>query len=396
LKLITTDPKNPEFSLVLGGPLYQAFRKAHLSGAALELLHRRVLFMALFSWLPLLFLSVIESHARSGLKIPFLYDVEAHARFLLALPALVIAEVTVHIRLSPVIRFFVTRQIVVEKDLPDFNAAVESTLRFRNSKVVELILAVLVFSLGPFVWRQSHMGDGSATWFAQPDATGLHLTLAGYWYAYVSTPIFQFVLLRWYLRLAIWFRLLWRISKLDLHLSASHPDRTGGIGFLGKGTYAFGPILFAQGTLLSGLIATRVLYEGKSLQSFQVDALGLILAVLLVILTPLLIFVPLLDRTQRKGVAEFGSLAQRYTRGFERKWLHGDTPDNSELLGSADIQSLADLGNSYSVVSEMRILPFTWQDAVRLAAATAAPLVPLGLTVFSVEELLSRLIKIML
>jgi hypothetical protein len=396
LKEIPTDPKHPEFSLVLGGPLYQLYRKAHLSGPTLELLYRRVLVISLLAWLPLFILSLIEAHSQFGLKIPFIRDVEAHARFLLALPALVIAEVTVHVRLSPMIHHFVSRQIVVEKDLPAFNKAVNSTLRLRNSVAIELILAILVFGLGPFVWHQSHAGDGAATWYALTDRTGQHLTLAGYWYAYVSTPIFQFILLRWYLRIAIWLRLLWRISRLNLHLSATHPDRAGGLGFLGKGTYAFGPILFAQGTLLSGLIATRVLYQGATLQSFQVDAIVLILAVLLVILTPLLIFMPLMDRTQRKGFADFGLLAQRYAHAFEKKWLQGDTPANSELLGSADVQSLADLANSYSVVNEMSIIPFTWQDALRLALATAVPLLPLALTVFSVEELMTRLIEIML
>jgi hypothetical protein len=239
------------------------------------------------------------------------------------------------------IRHFINRQIIVEKDMPAFNKAIDSTLRLRNSIAVELLLAVFVFTVGSLFWRQSHLGDGAATWYSQSDHTGRHLTLAGYWYGYVSTPIFQFILLRWYLRIAIWFRLLWRISRLNLRLSATHPDRTGGLGFLGKGTYAFGPILFAQGTLLSGMIATRVLYQGETLQSFQVEAIGLILAVVLVILTPLLIFVPLLDRTQRKGAADFGFLAQRYALGFERKWLHGDTPDNTELMGSAGIQALA-------------------------------------------------------
>jgi hypothetical protein len=396
LKEIPTDPKHPDFSLVLGGPLYQLYRKSHLSGPALELLKRRVLFMSVVSWLPLLILSTLESHGRSGLKIPFLYDVEAHARFLLALPALVIAEVTVHVRLSPTIRHFVNRQIVTEKDLPAFNKAVHSTLRLRNSLALEVVLAILVFGVGPLVWWQSHAGDGAATWYSFSDRTGQHLTLAGYWYAYVSTPIFQFILLRWYVRIAIWLRLLWQISRLNLHLTAIHPDRAGGLGFLGKGTYAFGPILFAQGTLLSGLIATRVLYQGARLQSFQVDAIVLILAVLLVILMPLLIFMPVMDRTQRKGFADFGLLAQRYAHGFEKKWLQGDTPANSELMGSADVQSLADLANSYSVVNEMNIIPFTWQDALRLAVATAVPLIPLAFTVFSVEELLSRLVEIML
>jgi hypothetical protein len=396
LKVVPTDPKHQEFSLVLGGPLFQIFRKLYLSGPALELLHRRVLFIALLAWLPLLILSTLESNARFGLRVPFLYDVEAHARFLIALPALIIAEVTVHVRLSPMIRHFVDRQIVTEKDMPAFQKAVDSALRLRNSRAMELILAILVFGLGSFIWQRTHTGDGSATWYGQSNSLRQQLTMAGYWYAYVSTPIFQFILLRWYMRIAIWLGLLWRISRLNLRLSAAHPDRTGGLSFLGRGTYAFGPILFAQGTLLSGLIATRVLYQGATLQSFQNDVIILILALLLVILTPLLIFMPLLDRTKRKGAAEFGSLAQRYVLGFEKKWLHGDTPDNSELLGSADVQSLADLTNSFSVVNEMHVIPFTWQDAVRLAVAIVAPMVPLVLTILSAEEVLGRLIQILL
>src|SRR5664279_1124262 len=81
-----------------------------------------------------------------------------------------------------------------------------------------------------------------------------------YWYEIVSIPIFQFVLLRWYLRFFIWFQFLWQVSKLDLHLIPTHPDRAGGLAFLGKSSYAFSPILFAQGALLAGVIASRVLY----------------------------------------------------------------------------------------------------------------------------------------
>ena len=65
-----------------------------------------------------------------------------------------------------------------------------------------------------------------------------------------------------------------------------------------------------------------------------------------------------------------------------------------EFLGSADIQSLADLGNSYAVVREMGVIPFGVSDVTRLVAATAVPLLPLGLAVFSLEELVVRLAKV--
>lgn len=73
-----------------------------------------------------------------------------------------------------------------------------------------------------------------------PEGTQLHLTYAGYWHAFVSIPIFQFILVRWYLRLFIWFQFLWRVSRLNLRLIATHPDRAAGIGFLAASPLPFG------------------------------------------------------------------------------------------------------------------------------------------------------------
>jgi hypothetical protein len=66
--------------------------------------------------------------------------------------------------------------------------------------------------------------------------------------------------------------------------------------------------------------------------------------------------------------------------GGQEKWILGSVPETNELLGTGDLQSLADLGNSYSVVREMRVVPFGLENMARLAAATAAPLLPLTLT----------------
>ena len=384
-----------DFSLVLGGPLFQLYRRLHLSGAALEFLQRRVLTITLFVWLPLLFLSELEGHAiGGGVKIPFLHDIEANARFLVALPALIIAEVVVNRRISPLIRRFVERRIVVSKDLVAFDAAVNSALRGRDSNIVEGTLLVLVYTLGLWIWR-SQIAPGVSTWYAVPDAKHLNLTVAGYWYVFVSVPFFQFLLLRWYMRLVLWFRLLWQISKLSLHLTAAHPDRAGGIGFLGSGSYGFGPMLFAEGTLLAGLIASRVLNEGRSLLSFKMEAAGYVGFFVLVILGPLVMFTPELDGALRKGSTEYGLLANHYVFGFEEKWIRGGVPEARELLGAADLQSLADLGNSYAMVRQMRIVPFSLNDVTRLAVLTASPLLPLMLTVLPPQELLSSLLKVL-
>jgi hypothetical protein len=363
----------PKFSLVVGGLFFQTLRRVHLSGDALEFLRRRVVAITLFTWLPLLMLSAIDGNLRDGaIKIPFLYDVAVHVRFLIALPLLMVAEVFVHERISPVIDWFVDRRIVSTKDLPVFSDAVRFTTRACNSIVLEWVLLGLVYTLGIWLWRDE-LAVKAATWYARPAAGSIHLTLAGSWYAVISIPFFQFILLRWYVRMVLWFQLLWRISRLKLNLAAAHPDRAGGIGFLGDSAYAFSPILFAQGVLLSGLIANRVLREGQSVMAFKMEAAGLVCVLVLFVLGPLVMFTRQLDRAKREGAAEWGLLAARSLFTSQEKWPEGD---------------------GYAVASRMRLVPFGGDDVLRLVAVTIVPLLPLALTMFSLQDLLTRLLKI--
>ena len=80
----------------------------------------------------------------------------------------------------------------------------------------------------------------------------INLSMAGWWHALVSVPMFQFLLLRWYFRVFIWARFLWRMSRINLKLVPTHPDRVGGLGFLTNVVYAFTPVLLAHGVLLVG------------------------------------------------------------------------------------------------------------------------------------------------
>jgi hypothetical protein len=383
-----------DFSLVMGGPIFQLFRRSHLAGEGLELLHRRLLIITLVAWLPLLLLATLGSSAGTAGRVSFFHDIEVHVRFLVALPVLVAAELIVHSRIRPVVRRFVERRIVLPQDLPRFHNAIESAIRLRNSIRVEVGLLLFVYTFGLWLWH-GRVAINVSTWYAMPGGRW-HLTPAGYWYVFISIPILQFILLRWYLRLFIWFRFLWHVSKLNLNLIPTHPDRSAGLAFLGKSAYAFGPILFAQGAMLAGLVASRVLYRGESLLSFKLQIGGFIVFFVVAILGPLLMFTPRMTRAKRKGLADYGLLAQRYVESFEQKWVLRDPAASEELLGAADIQSLADLGNSYALVRDMRSVPFGLEDVSRLAAATAAPLLPLLFTIFSPEELIMRVIKVVL
>ena len=389
----TLEVHDHDFSLVLGGPLYQLFQRAHLSGPALEQLARRIWVITLVAWLPLLVLCIATGRAVGPPSaLPFLRDIETQVRLLVALPLLIAAELVVHGRTRSVVAEFLARGIVRPADLPRFDANIASAMRLRNSIPLEVLLLVLVATVGHWVWR-STIAFGASSWYATPVDGHMELTSAGIWYAVFALPVTQFMLLRWYFRLLIWFRFLWKTSRMELHLVPTHPDRAAGLSFLGKSTYAFGPLLFAQGALLAGIIATRVLYGGQSLLSFKMDVVGLIGFFVLFLLGPLMVFTPLLSQAKRTGLAAYGKLASEYVTAFEQKWLQSARGEE-QLLGTADIQSLSDLGQSYSIIREMSLVPFGLQDISRLALATAVPLLPLTLTIFSLEELVTRLLKI--
>jgi hypothetical protein len=389
---ITTTLEPQDFSLVLGGPLFQLLRRTHLSGDALQLARRRTLAFVGLSWLPLLVLSLLEGHAVDGtLAVPFLMDVDVNIRFLVAMPLLIAEEVLVHQRMRLIVRQFLERNLIPEGALPRFEAAVTSAYRLRNSILAEVLLIAFVYIVGiTLVWRH-YVALSTATWYAAPSAEGLKLSLTGTWYTWVSLPLYQFLLLRWYFRVFIWARFLWHVSSIDLSLIPTHPDRVGGLGFLSSVAVAFTPLALAHGAMLAGFIADRIFFMGAALPQFKVE-LGVLVAFLMcLVFGPFLVFSPQLAFAKRVGLREYGTLAERYVREFDAKWLRGGAAAAEPLIGSADIQSLADLGNSFEVVRSMRLTPITRDAVLRLAGATIAPVAPLALTMMSLEELLKRL-----
>jgi hypothetical protein len=337
-------------------------------------------------------LSLTQGHFLGGAKLTFFPDIETHIRFLVSLPVLILAEMIVHQRIRPVVKGFVERRVVAPEELPKFYAAIDSAMRIRNSVIVEVVLLILVYTVGTWIWRHQ-VALEVASWYASPHGGQMHLTLAGYWFAFVSVPVFQFILLRWYMRILIWFWFLLRVSRLTLHLVPAHPDRAGGLGFLGTYSFALAPLLFAQGALLAGQIASRIFYNGQSLLAFKMTIAGFVVFFVVVVLAPLFLFTPQLARARIAGLAEYGALASTYVMDFDQKWLRNKV-NAEQLLGTADIQSLADLGNSFAVIREMRPIPFSTNDVVRLLVATVAPLVPLLLTIMPLERLVTQVVKI--
>jgi hypothetical protein len=381
----------PDFSVVLGGPGYRWLRRSHLAGSRPQLLRRLAAISILVCWVPLALLSLAQGHFLGGVKLFFLHDIETHVRFLVSLPVLILTEVIVRERILPVLRNFVERQVVTPEELPKFYAAINFATRVHNSGIADIALLVLVFTAGTWIWRFQIVPD-VASWYAYSQGGQVHLTMAGYWLAFVSVPLFQFILLRWYVRYLIWFWFVLRVSHLKLHLPALHPDGAGGLGFLGETSLAFAPLLFAHSALLAGQIASRILYTGGTLRASERTIVGYAVFSIVAAVAPLLSFTTKLIRAKLRGLEKYGAFASSYVMDFDQKWLRGKVNDEP-ALGTGDIQSLADLGNSFSAARGMRPLPIATDEIVLLVVVTVIPFLPLLLTIMPLDELLAQAFK---
>lgn len=384
-----------EFSPFLGGPLYQLLIRLRLIKPPLDRLRWRLIVITAIVWAPLFVLTLLDGRFLAGVKVPFLRDFEVQARLLAAIPLLIAAEVVIHARTTAMIRQFRGRQIVTDALEARFQEITASTMRIRNSIPLEIGIAVFVVVIGRLTW-QGLTALESDTWYAAMVAGTRTNTPAGIWYQFVSIPISQFIWLRWIVRLALWWRFLWQVSRLELNLVPTHPDRCCGLGFLDGTAFAMAPFLLAHSALLSGYLGNRILWEGAKLPDYYPEIGALAVFLFAVTLGPLCVFTPGLLRARLQGLARYGTLASEYVNAFDRKWIRGERPADELLVGTADIQSLADLGNSFSVVQAIIPFPFGRSTLVGLVVFIALPLLPLALTMFSLKELLTRLLQIVL
>jgi hypothetical protein len=268
---------------------------------------------------------------------------------------------------------------------PRLRQALISAAWWRDTWIVEAALALITILLIVEGVRFDLPGT-LTTWRQTADG---ERTLAGWWYGLVSLPWFQFLTWRWIARLLIWSQLLWRISRLELHLIPTHPDRAGGLAPLAWPHESLAWFSFAMSAILVGTFAEEVMQGQRDVHDALMPLAVVVLSSTFVAVAPLLLFFPNLFQSKHRGEHDYGILAATYTRAFDRKWVRGES-GNDHLLGSPDIQSLADMASSFDVVHGMRVVPFSRGQLLQLGAAALAPAAPLVLFVIPLNELLIR------
>lgn len=381
--MIKEDDRIPELSL-LGGPLHRLGCRLGLVRAGTNTF-RLGLALSLLSWGVLMALSLLEGLGR---KVFSLSMIGGHVRLLAAVPLFFICEAMVVPLMAEFVRNIVRSRVVPQDALPSLESEIVRVTRWQDSWLPEAICLLLAVLL-PLIGTQLKNLSGAPAAF-NPGLSVAGGFLSGGWYWLVCLPLFRFLMFRWFWRLSIWWYFLWRVSKLELNLVPTHPDGAAGLGYMEIVQTHFTPLVLAISAVQSASFA-----EGLSAgtMSFEVvyPALTFILVFAAVLfLGPLFIFTPRLWACRVKGLSDYMTFAAHYVNNFDRKWLSANAVPEERLLGTPDLQSLADLGNSINMVRNMRWVPLSTRLAAYLAIAALAPALPLLLLKYPVAELAQK------
>jgi len=327
--------------------------------------------------------------------VPFLRDPTVYTRYLAALPLLVLAEVVVGTALAVQSGYFIESGLIPLKDLPKYQSFKAEFVRLHDSWVVQGVILIISYLLVITMRNTIAHRPGSSSWERLGANSGGVITPAGWGCIVVCLPVLVFLFARWFWRFCVWAWFLFRVSRLDLELTPTHPDHAGGLGYLAWGQASFSVVLAAVSAVLSGSFAAQVLYAGQSLNGLKFHLAVFVGLALVLLLAPLLVFSGKLARCRFQSLLDFGMLAWRHDHAFEDKWIRIPGVHQEKLLGSPDVSSLADIAMAFEHVQRMQVVPFDHQAVLLLIAAALGPMLPFLVSTIPLTEILTELAEFM-
>jgi hypothetical protein len=378
------------FQITRGGPLYNFLSWLGLEDKPGKL----VLTVFCVAWLPSAILSAIEGTFFSGSDLPFIKDVSMQARLLIALPMLILIKFPIDRKVSAVAAYIHESLINREDQLVVLKKALQKTIKLTHSAIVEAILFVLVIATTiSFVKAGVFIGlEGNATsWITTGHAGDESLSYAGYWLFTVSIPFMQFFLIRWFWRYFVWSLFLYRMSKANLNLMPTHPDRSGGLGVILLAQKSFALIFVCGSVIISGQFIAMLLQQPDTFLTLRNEAAAYIIFSIILILLPMLFFLGKLQELKNQGLLDLSKLGVKMSREFEKEWIN-PTSEKKEIEEKlVDPSMVFDYGGMYDSLQQLRIVPVTLQDLVGLAVLLLIPFLPSLFIHYSVAELLQKL-----
>lgn len=362
------------FSLTRGGPFYHLLRRAHLTDAAGK---PRAGWLAAVAWIPLAAGTVLDLALTGGVD-RVSADLSVHVRLLVMLPLIVAAENLLEVCGAKAAHHAFEERLAHRTSL---EAIFGRAHHIRDAWQPEALLLALVIVVGQ-VWLREWAGVQHGT-----------ASFTRAWCFVFAMPLVQFLLVRWLWHWAIWSFVLARLARLPLALDALHPDRAAGLKILALPTDAFAMYIAAIMSMVSASWWERIFAGQDTLQSLMPRFFTFFVVAVAVAVGPLMLFSRQLYRARHRDATAFHGLAREYAEAFRAKWLGSHSGES--VLGTSDIQSLADLANSYRNAEDTRLYPFGVRTILTLWAGALIPLVPLWLATAPITEVAKHLGKML-
>jgi hypothetical protein len=355
---------------------------------------RRCAIFILLTWAPLALLTALEGTLMPRADgIAFLADVGALARSWIAGPLLLAADFVAGRELSQIAARFGWLAALSPSARDGFARVVASTLRLRDGLLLEVavVASVLLLVLGLI---NSATFDMLPVWHHSGVAPH-KLSMAGWWYALVSLPLLLVLVVGWLWRLVLWTRFLLLVSRLDLAIVPEHPDRAGGMGFIGYSVRGFALVAAAFAAIVAGAMANKVLHDQVPLPALRYTVLVTVVACVVLFCAPLFAFAKRLAAERRRGLRQFGQLSTSFGLRFAEEWFRPGRRIEADALERQDFSAATDLYQVVDRVQAMRFVPVDRVNVMMLAGAALVPFVPVAFLAIPFDTLMTKLLGIL-
>jgi hypothetical protein len=388
-KTVTPDDT---FDLLRNDLLLRWQRKVRLAPARELGVVRRAVFFALFTWLPIAIWAVLNERMLDAVSgEPLFKHFGIHVRCLVAIPLFILAEAMAGGVLGRIVAQFRTSQIVSDDQHAAFRRVLDGVARLRDASLPWLLVIglALAWSLGNPVHKDAH----DMSWAAQ----GADFGFGGWWVLYVARPIFLVLLLCWLWRIALVILLFHRISKLELSLVPSHPDRCGGLGFLKKLPMAMFLVTLAVSSVIASSWMHDELYHGQTLAALKAPAAVFVVFWGGLMLSPLLLFAPRLAAMKREALLSYGALIGAHGRLVHQRWILGQRVDRDDdehaILDAPELGPVVDISAIYDAVSKVSPVPIGKSTIAMVLVPMILPMLAVIAHEIPLRELLLGLLK---
>jgi hypothetical protein len=344
-------------------------------------------------WLPLLLLATIDGMAIAPTRNQsMLFDFVVHIRYLVALPLLLVVMKDTGRQLNEVLDHFINSKTVNKNDQTKFEGFILSNARLQNSTLAFAVMLLIACCIS-YYFIHYKVVDFAPSWRTLGFQGQQTLSLAGWWFYLVLQPIYAIILLTVIFRSFLWWRILYKTSRLNLQLRASHGDGKGGLSFLSESIKAFYLPAFMIAVSLSAGAADLATLNEMNFTTLQIT-IGSVVAVLLILFVgPLFFFLPAMVKNKREAIYLYGTLGNHQLEVYEAKWLKPKNTTEKEWLESPDFSSIIDSTSISSRVTEMKVVPFGHEEISGLVIAIVLPFIPIMAIGMSWKVIFQNLIK---